>query len=328
MQWGIWKSARHFVRMWLLGIARGVPIEHIELIKIQVARDIAAGGGRSSGESGPAQLSLYRWSIDAFNAGQPNEAQLEEIRAYNHQIVGELASIRSLAELDLLDIGASPHGYALEACVALGAASYTGIGLDIERDVALQLDGVPARLILMNAEQLAFEDDSFDVVLSMSTFEHIGDVPRALSEIRRVLRPHGVVLLSFEPVWTCSYGHHLHQWPALSALVEPWSHLVLDRAEMRASLASNWPEDAAIDLDSAINWIYDSTVINRVPIDKMRDHLNSCGLDVEWILSMPGENRNEEALQKAMHATGLSADDLRSRGLSVLMRYPQQQTAR
>ena len=45
---------------------------------------------------------------------------------------------------------------------------------------------------------LPFEDDSFDLVLLLDVFEHIGfsDQPRALREIRRILRPGGSLIAS------------------------------------------------------------------------------------------------------------------------------------
>ncbi len=50
----------------------------------------------------------------------------------------------------------------------------------------------------MDARELAFEDESFDVVYSLSSLEHFGgpgQVDRAAREIGRVLRPGGVALL-------------------------------------------------------------------------------------------------------------------------------------
>jgi GT2 family glycosyltransferase/SAM-dependent methyltransferase len=42
-----------------------------------------------------------------------------------------------------------------------------------------------------NIQELTYPDASFDLVLTSETLEHIPDVPRALAEIRRVLRPGG-----------------------------------------------------------------------------------------------------------------------------------------
>ena len=46
------------------------------------------------------------------------------------------------------------------------------------------------------AEQLPFADDSFDTVVSMLVLCTVEDQPRALQEIRRVLRPNGQLLFS------------------------------------------------------------------------------------------------------------------------------------
>ena len=116
----------------------------------------------------------------------------------------------------MLDIGASPHGYALERALDLGAAEYVGVGLDVDQPVEVLGHESLGLLLPMNAEQLAFEDEGFDAVLSMSTFEHVQDVPAVLREINRVLRRRRKALITFEPVWTCSYGHHLHHFGAIS----------------------------------------------------------------------------------------------------------------
>lgn len=42
---------------------------------------------------------------------------------------------------------------------------------------------------------MQFDDGSFDCVIANHVLEHVSDVPRALSEIRRVLKPGGVAIL-------------------------------------------------------------------------------------------------------------------------------------
>jgi SAM-dependent methyltransferase len=50
------------------------------------------------------------------------------------------------------------------------------------------------RLEVQPAEELAFQDGSFDVVLSFDLFEHIARVDRHVSEVHRVLKPAGYYL--------------------------------------------------------------------------------------------------------------------------------------
>lgn len=49
-----------------------------------------------------------------------------------------------------------------------------------------------------NAEKLPFENESFDVIVSFETIEHISEIAQEnfLSEIRRVLRPDGLLIMS------------------------------------------------------------------------------------------------------------------------------------
>jgi SAM-dependent methyltransferase len=55
-------------------------------------------------------------------------------------------------------------------------------------------------------------DDSFDIVLSWSAFEHIDDPRAVMAEIARVLRPDGVFLMQLWPFYHSEHGSHLWQW--------------------------------------------------------------------------------------------------------------------
>ena len=59
--------------------------------------------------------------------------------------------------------------------------------------------GTPDMVLRAPAEDLPFEDDTFDTVVSTLVLCGVDDQPRALREIRRVLRPEGR-LLFFEHV--------------------------------------------------------------------------------------------------------------------------------
>ncbi len=70
--------------------------------------------------------------------------------------------------------------------------------------VAYGLDAVPERVELANAHgpalladglRLPFADESLDMIYIQHVLHHIGDVDRALAEVRRCLRPGGVLFL-------------------------------------------------------------------------------------------------------------------------------------
>src|SRR3546814_11149342 len=79
----------------------------------------------------------------------------------------------------------------------LAATARTATGIDIS-DVAIERGRAWARqkglanvrLEAMNAEAMAFPDDSFDLVLGSGITHHL-DIDRAFAEIPRVLRPGG-----------------------------------------------------------------------------------------------------------------------------------------
>jgi ubiquinone/menaquinone biosynthesis C-methylase UbiE len=171
-----------------------------------------------------------------------------------------------------------------------------------------------------DAEALPFADASVDLIVSMSTFEHVAHVDRCLQEMYRVLRPGGTALATFEPIWTCSYGHHLHHFGPVSQLVPDWAHLLWTREEMRSQLAHVWPADATPTLDEAIAWVYDSAAINRIGIREMKALFEAGPLDVEWMLPLEDSPRDESRVASVAASTGLTRQELLTKGWSILLR--------
>jgi SAM-dependent methyltransferase len=99
----------------------------------------------------------------------------------------------------LLDIGCGT-GYVANL-YASGGANVTAVDI-ADRSVQLtrkrlELNGLRADVRQANAEQLPFDDASFDVVTSFGVLHHTPDTARALREVHRVLRPGGTTHLMF-----------------------------------------------------------------------------------------------------------------------------------
>jgi ubiquinone/menaquinone biosynthesis C-methylase UbiE len=84
---------------------------------------------------------------------------------------------------------------------AEAGADYTGVDLT-EAAVELarkrfEFFGLPGKFQTADAENLAFPDESFDLVYSHGVLHHTPETEKAIGEIHRVLRPHGraVVML-------------------------------------------------------------------------------------------------------------------------------------
>lgn len=275
----------------------------------------------------------FRLTLDALRGRLEGEIavhpHLGGLRAFNHSMVDELGKCCSLPGCAMLDVGASVHGFALEAALDRGVSLYEGIDFDITRHWGASLIEIDApanrcgRLRQMNAEQLAFPDAAFDCLLSISTFEHFQRPDAVLAEMHRVLRPGGVALVSFEPVWTASYGHHLHHFGAVNGLVPPWSHLFLDKDQMAAVLARQiWPADAPIDRVEALHWIYAGDGINRHDIRRLQSSFEASPFEVEWIVALtdPPSAEHTAAAEYLARVLPYSAEELLTRGLSLLLR--------
>ena len=97
----------------------------------------------------------------------------------------------------LLDIGCG-NGYV--TCLYAGAgAGVSAIDLT-EKAVELtksrlNIQGLSAEVQKADAENLPFDDQSFDVVVSFGVLHHTPDTEKALAEIFRVLKPGGRILL-------------------------------------------------------------------------------------------------------------------------------------
>lgn len=63
----------------------------------------------------------------------------------------------------------------------------------------------------MDAENLAFPDESFDYVFSYNSFEHFTRPDRVLDEAKRVVKKGGNIWLAFAPLYFSSYGEHAYK---------------------------------------------------------------------------------------------------------------------
>jgi SAM-dependent methyltransferase len=82
---------------------------------------------------------------------------------------------------------------------------------------------------VMSATHLELPDDYFDFIFSSLVFEHIDDVPAAVREVNRVLKPQGCAWIKVHLFPSLSGGHHPEwtQWRGSSTpRVPPWDHLL------------------------------------------------------------------------------------------------------
>ena len=98
----------------------------------------------------------------------------------------------------VLDVGCS-FGHGAWLLVACGAERLTAVDLDRQRlgvahDVLRNMQD--SSLLAMNAQRLAFKDQSFQVATCFEVIEHVENPADFLSEVRRILTNQGILLLT------------------------------------------------------------------------------------------------------------------------------------
>jgi SAM-dependent methyltransferase len=77
---------------------------------------------------------------------------------------------------------------------------------------------------IVSTEFLPFDDQSFDLVVCYEAFQHVPDPAAGVTEIERVLRPGGTVVITVPLVWEYDRSQLEHRFtgPALAALFAGW----------------------------------------------------------------------------------------------------------
>ena len=150
-----------------------------------------------------AQPMRYDW-CDKIKAEPGSRAYFEEIDrrfygAVRHSMpwrkipFDNLIDFRGLTGKDVLEIGVGHGSHA--QLIAPFSRSFTGIDLtQTGSDMAsrrLQVFGISARILCMDAERMDFPDQSFDFIWSWGVIHHSANPLRILHEMKRVLRPGG-----------------------------------------------------------------------------------------------------------------------------------------
>jgi SAM-dependent methyltransferase len=114
----------------------------------------------------------------------------------------------SLAGKTVADFGGGP-GYYSEAFRRHGASTVL-VDADID-EIRLQGRRTPGSVVGL-AEQSPLADESVDIAFSSNLLEHVRDFDQVADEIVRVVRPGGVVALSYTIWWGPWGGHETSPW--------------------------------------------------------------------------------------------------------------------
>lgn len=139
----------------------------------------------------PEQQAFYN---EAFDPQQARYQALGRLNAVTFHIQDDLRAFvaqNNLGSAHVLEIGAG------EGSLQDVVEDYTG--LDIS---ATTRRNYHKRFVQADARAIPFRDGEFDAAWSVWVLEHVPNAEQALREIRRVLKPNG--LLYLRPAWLCS----------------------------------------------------------------------------------------------------------------------------
>ena len=135
--------------------------------------------------------------------------------------------VGALAGRKLLNVGCGTGGFNV-AAEGAGAHAW-GIDAGEEAVAICQMRrgrDAGTRYAAAMAETLPFRDAAFDLVVCLSTIEHVADVDASLREMMRVLRTGGVLFLYAPSGWACYESHYKLPWI-------PWLPRALARLYLR-----------------------------------------------------------------------------------------------
>jgi len=223
--------------------------------------------------------------IKAMVLSPPPEVEVFSGRVdYNKLIKEQLGEYIDFTDNIILDVGCGSGDRVKSIAEECNPKYITGIDCDLKWWNSEERQGVNYCIKNGNAEALEFDDNTFDAVYGISVLEHINDIDKALSEIKRALKPNGRFFSTHNmPLWTSVFGHHFiaanDNWNYEHLqLIPPWGHLYLSEEQMREHLtyiSSNYKLN-----DSIIKRIYHSHTENRLSRTELLTSIINSGMSI------------------------------------------------
>jgi SAM-dependent methyltransferase len=137
--------------------------------------------------------------------------------------------------LDVVDVGAG-EGY---GTALLAATARSALGVELVAEVCAHAGAAYPHVPVVRTDccALPLADGSVDAVVSLQVIEHLWDIPRALTETARVLRPDGL--------FVCATPNRLTFTPGGSVPVNPFHTVEFSAGEL-ARLLAGWFETVAL----------------------------------------------------------------------------------
>ncbi|MFH1996547.1 MAG: class I SAM-dependent methyltransferase [Candidatus Omnitrophota bacterium] len=155
--------------------------------------------------------------------------------------------------------------------------------------------------------------DTYDLILSWETFEHILDVEQALASMYRALRSNGICAHRYHPFF-CESGAHF------DTLDFPWGHARLSAEDFLRYMRTYCPHETDL-----AEWRFCSTV-NRMTLRQLRQCSSASGFEIVEIMPVISHRWQDIdpaifSQSKALYPS-LTLTDLVSSKVWALLRKP------
>jgi SAM-dependent methyltransferase len=250
-----------------------------------------------------------------------------ELETYQENALSRMSYYLDFEGLDVLEVGAD-HGNCLARLEAKGMQRGVGINnwrwqnLDSPRRASDRIICAPSEVAT-----LPVQDESFDLIYSIATYEHILDLPGAFAEMHRMVKPGGLVYAIFGPLWTSLVGHHLwfdfrgrqyrfNDPESMAEVMDPYDHLLYEPDELRDKLRQRHDDEA---VERYIYQIYESPHINRYSYTDYLDFVlkspfEPINFKKTWEIPVPDQHK--EPLEDKLG----SSVDCSCAGLEIVLR--------
>lgn len=146
-------------------------------------------------------------------------------------------------------------------------------GLDVIKEIGEAFRHRRVRYLRMSAELMGLQSNSYDLVFSFATMEHVSDIYSAFREMVRVMRPGGILYCVASPLWNSRHGHHKGEM----FQDYPWIHLRLTEQGILAYCERNGISDPSgrLPISEHVAYMLNPKFFNKSPASRYVEVCNS-----------------------------------------------------
>lgn len=188
-----------------------------------------------------------KYRIDFFNLYEEIYIVTTELRNSQADFLLDLTNKVDLSNKVILEIGCGSG--LLAKTIAKVYSPKKIIGTDIQKwngklnEFILEDSSNNLKFVMQNGKKLNFSN-MFDVIYTISTFEHINDIDGVLESVQSMLKINGYFYTYFGPLWSSYVGHHYQYWvEKYKNLIPNWGHLYMSKEELFNYLVEQKKED-------------------------------------------------------------------------------------